>query len=82
MQLISTDNTKFNYKPFVLSKNYNNLNQESDNNICFEEIYFYGTVNNNLKYNIISNILTNNDKIPITRERIVNFLNNYENSKK
>ena len=25
--------------------NYNNLNQDSDNNICFEEIYFYGTVN-------------------------------------
>ena len=62
--------------------NYNKLNQDSDNHICFEEIYFYGIVNNNLKYNTILNILTNNNKIQLTRERIISFLNNFENNEK
>ena len=62
-------------------KNYNDFYKDTANNICFEELYFYSIINNNLKYNTIFNILTNNNKIFLTRERLNKFLNNYEDSK-
>jgi hypothetical protein len=53
-----------------------NSNVETFNKICFEELYFYGFVEK--EFNIIEfyNVLTNNGQTSLTREKLLNYLDN------